>query len=86
LVAESSDSGTGRRQRAPLEKVGIDLGLKEIAVTSDDTRCEKSRFYRGIEQKIAQAQRRGTQDRRNSYIEERRTGARMRCISSADSS
>jgi transposase len=42
-----------------LEKVGIDLGLKEIAVTSDDTRCEKSRFYRGIEQKIAQAQRRG---------------------------
>jgi IS605 OrfB family transposase len=44
---------------APLEKVGIDLGLKEVAVTSDDARCEKGRFYRGIEQKIAQAQRRG---------------------------
>jgi IS605 OrfB family transposase len=44
---------------APLEKVGIDLGLTEVAVTSDDARCEKSCFYRGIEQKIAQAQRRG---------------------------
>jgi IS605 OrfB family transposase len=44
---------------APLEKVGIDLGLKDVAVTSDDARCEKGHFYRGIEQKIAQAQRRG---------------------------
>jgi putative transposase len=44
---------------APLEKVGIDLGLKDIAVTSDGERCERGLFYRGIEQKIAQAQRRG---------------------------
>ena len=44
---------------APLEKVGIDLGLKDIAVTSDGMRCEKGLFYRGIEKKIAQAQRRG---------------------------
>jgi putative transposase len=44
---------------APQEKVGIDLGLKDIAVTSDGARCEKGRFYRGIEQKIARAQRRG---------------------------
>jgi putative transposase len=44
---------------APLEKVGIDLGLKDIAVTSEGGRCEKGRFYRGIEHKIAQAQRRG---------------------------
>ena len=44
---------------APLEKVGIDLGLKEVAVTSDGARCERNRFYRGIEHKIAQAQRRG---------------------------
>ena len=43
---------------APSEKVGIDLGLTEVAVTSDGARCEKSRFYRDIEQKIAQAQRR----------------------------
>jgi hypothetical protein len=32
---------------APLEKVGIDLGVKDIAVTSDGMRCEKGRFYRG---------------------------------------
>jgi putative transposase len=44
---------------APCEKVGIDLGLREVAVTSDGARCEKGRFYRDIEQKIAQAQRRG---------------------------
>jgi len=44
---------------APLEKVGIDLGLKDIAVTSDNDRCEKGIFYRGIEQQISQAQRRG---------------------------
>jgi putative transposase len=44
---------------APLEKVGIDLGLKDIAVTSEGGRCEKGRFYRDIEHKIAQAQRRG---------------------------
>jgi putative transposase len=68
---------------APLEKVGIDLGLTEVAVTSDGARCEKSRFYRDIEHKIGQARRRGHPDRRNSYIEERQTGARMRCISSA---
>jgi IS605 OrfB family transposase len=44
---------------APLEKVGIDLGLKDIAVTSDNERLEKGCFYRGIERKISQAQRRG---------------------------
>jgi len=44
---------------APFEKVGIDLGLKEAAVASDGSRCERNRFYRDIEQKIAQAQRRG---------------------------
>jgi putative transposase len=44
---------------APDEAVGIDLGLKDVAVTSDGERCEAGRFYRGIEQGIAQAQRRG---------------------------
>ena len=61
---------------APLEKVGIDLGLKEIAVTSDDARCEKSRFYRGIEQKIAQAQRRG--HRRKAKFLHRRAANRRK--------
>ena len=44
---------------APKEAVGIDLGLKEVAITSDGDRCERSRFYRDIEPRIAQAQRRG---------------------------
>jgi IS605 OrfB family transposase len=44
---------------APEESVGIDLGLKDIAVTSDGDRLEAGRFYRGLETRIAQAQRRG---------------------------
>jgi IS605 OrfB family transposase len=44
---------------APHEWVGIDLGLKETAVTSEGERLECGRFYRGLEAKIAQAQRRG---------------------------
>ena len=44
---------------APEESVGIDLGLKDIAVTSDGERLEAGRFYRGPEGRIAQAQRRG---------------------------
>ena len=44
---------------APKESVGIDLGLKDIAVTSEGERLEYGRFYRGLEERIAQAQRRG---------------------------
>jgi putative transposase len=44
---------------APYEAVGIDLGLQDVAVTSEGDRCEAARFYRGIERRIAQAQRRG---------------------------
>jgi putative transposase len=44
---------------APEQSVGIDLGLKNIAVTSDGDRLEAGRFYRGLETQIAQAQRRG---------------------------
>jgi len=44
---------------APEEWVGIDLGLKEIAVASEGERLECGRFYRSLEAKIAQAQRRG---------------------------
>ena len=38
---------------APYEGVGIDLGLKDVAVTSDGDRCVAGAFYRGIEQEIA---------------------------------
>jgi len=60
---------------APLEKVGIDLGLKEVAVTSDGARCERNRFYRGIEQRIAQAQRRG-HPRQAKYLHRRAANRR----------
>jgi putative transposase len=43
---------------APKESVGIDLGLKNTAATSDGVKLEARHFYRCIEQKIAQAQRR----------------------------
>jgi IS605 OrfB family transposase len=60
---------------APFEEVGIDLGLTEVAVTSDDARCEKGRFYRSIEQKIAQAQRRGHR-RQAKYLHRRAANRR----------
>ena len=44
---------------ASRQAVGIDLGLKDTAATSDGQRMEAGRFYRNIEDKIAQAQRRG---------------------------
>jgi putative transposase len=44
---------------APQEEVGIDLGLKDTAVTSTGERLEAGRFYGHLEQAIAKAQRRG---------------------------
>jgi putative transposase len=44
---------------APKAGVGLDLGLKDTATTSDGERLEAGHFYRSIEQKIANAQRRG---------------------------
>jgi putative transposase len=44
---------------APEEEVGIDLGLKDIAVTSDDDRRPAGRWTLGYAAKLASAQRRG---------------------------
>lgn len=44
---------------APQESVGIDLGLKTIATTSDGDKLEAARFYHGMEGRLAQAQRCG---------------------------
>jgi putative transposase len=44
---------------APQESVGLDLGLKITLATSDGEKLEAGQFYRQIELKIAQAQRRG---------------------------
>jgi IS605 OrfB family transposase len=47
------------RNSAPREAVGIDLGLKDIAVTSEGERLEAGRWTQGFADKLAQAQRRG---------------------------
>jgi len=39
------------------ESIGIDLGLKDFAATSDGTIVEAQRFYRDLEAKLAIAQR-----------------------------
>jgi putative transposase len=44
---------------APQEDVGLDLGLKDTVATSEGEKLEAGHFYRNIEQRIAQAQRRG---------------------------
>lgn len=46
-------------QELPAKAVGIDLGLKSVATTSDGVELPAGRWYRDAEQKIAQAQRRG---------------------------
>jgi putative transposase len=44
---------------APYEAVGIDLGLKDIAATSDEERLNAGRWTYRFAQKLASAQRRG---------------------------
>jgi putative transposase len=44
---------------AAKEAVGLDLGLRDTVATSDGEKLQAGHFYRSIEQKIAQAQRRG---------------------------
>jgi putative transposase len=44
---------------APQEAVGIDLGIKDAAVTSHGERLEALRFYRDAQRKLAALQRRG---------------------------
>ena len=44
---------------APKESVGIDLGLKSIATTSDGERLEAGRWTHAVARKLALAQRRG---------------------------
>lgn len=56
-------------------EVGIDLGLKDTAVTSDGEVLAAGQFYRGIEQNIAQAQRRGHK-RQAKYLHRRAANRR----------
>jgi putative transposase len=52
-------AGVVSQAAAPKEAVGLDLGLKDTVATSDGEKLEAGQFYRSIEQKIANAQRRG---------------------------
>jgi putative transposase len=44
---------------APKDAVGVDLGIKDVAVTSDGERLEALRFYRDAQHRISSLQRRG---------------------------
>jgi IS605 OrfB family transposase len=50
---------TAEQTAAPSEAVGIDLGLKTIATTSDGEKLEAGRWTHGNAEKLAVAQRRG---------------------------
>jgi len=57
------------------QDVGLDLGLKDTVATSDGQKLEAGHFYRDLECKIAQAQRRG---HRRQAKRLHRTAARRR--------
>jgi len=46
--------------------IGMDLGLKDVAATSDGEKLENARFYRDLENKLAVAQRAGNKQRTRS--------------------
>ena len=48
-----------KQTAAPKESVGIDLGIKDAAVTSDGERLEAIRFYRDAERRLGLLQKRG---------------------------
>jgi len=53
------DRGNPRLPVAPIEKLGIDLGLKSIVATSEGEVFEPNRSYREAETKLGQLQRSG---------------------------
>jgi hypothetical protein len=68
---------------APQEKVGIDLGLKDVAVTSDGHAARSAASIAGLSRRLPELSVGVTDDRPSVYIEERRTAVRMCCINSA---
>ena len=64
-----------KHKAAPRDAVGIDLGLKDIAVTSDGERLEAGRWTHGLTEKLAMAQRRGHKGQARRL---HRKGARQR--------
>ena len=67
---------SGTEKPAPCPGVGIDLGLKSLACTSDGDRLDGARFYRDLERKIARAQK--SAHRRRAKRLHRRAASRRR--------
>lgn len=57
LVAETETPDIPLPAPAPERTVGVDLGLKDAVVTSDDERAPAPRFYRAAQRKLRRAQR-----------------------------
>jgi putative transposase len=57
IVAEFDMPDTPLPEPKPEQTVGVDLGLKEFAVTSDGERTASPKFYRKAERKLRRAQR-----------------------------
>ncbi len=53
----SCDMGDAPEKRAPVQPVGIDVGLNSFAVTSDNAHVDNPRFFRKEEKTLAKAQR-----------------------------
>jgi len=68
-----------RADRSARREVGLDLGLKELVTTSAGERLSAPRFYRGLEAKLAIAQRAGKQSRVRS-IHAKITNRRKDCL------
>jgi putative transposase len=60
---------------------GLDLGLRDTVATSDGDKLEAGHFYRSIEARIANAQRRGHKRRRRIACKRRswRKASRKTC-------
>ena len=72
----------GRSRRvAPLEAVGIDLGVKEIAVTSDGERLQAGRWTAGLPRSSPQPSAAATNARPSAFIARPRAAEPMPCIS-----
>jgi putative transposase len=54
---------SAERAASARREVGIDLGLQDFVATSDGEKLSAQRFYRGLEAKLAIAQRAGKKDR-----------------------
>jgi len=63
--------------------VGVDLGLKDYATSSEGEKLVAGRFYRDLEPALGKAQRAGKKARVRASMPKLRTVAKMSCTSTA---